>query len=72
MGHYDSFVVRIWTREVEGTLRGHIQHVSTQESVSFSNLDKMVDFIMSHLRTPGNHLAEGHRVDKLSQDWNMR
>jgi len=60
MGHYNSFVVKIWTNEAEGTFRGYIQHVSTQEGKYFLNLDKMADFIMSHLGPQANHLAERH------------
>jgi hypothetical protein len=52
MGHYNSFVVKIWADEMEGTMRGYIQHVSTREGVYFLNLDKMVDFIMNHLGPP--------------------
>lgn len=52
MGYYNSFVVKVWSDEPGGKVRGHIQHVSSQESSHFLNLDKMLDFIISHLGPP--------------------
>jgi len=49
MEHVNSFVIKIRTDEVTGKSRSYIQHVSTQESKHFLNLEKMVDFIMNHL-----------------------
>lgn len=51
-GYYSSFVVKIWHSEAEGTMRGHIQHVSTQEHAHFFTLGNMSNFILSHLGPP--------------------
>ncbi len=50
MAGYSSFVVRIWTDAQKGVPRGHIQHVGTEESMRFTNMDKMVEFILRHLK----------------------
>ena len=52
MGYYNSFVVKIWSEEPGGAVRGHIQHVSSQENSHFLNLDKMLDFMKAHLGPP--------------------
>ena len=52
VGYYNSFIVKIWTDEHEGKVRGHILHVGSQESAHFLKLDKMLDFIMGHLTPP--------------------
>ena len=51
-GYYNTFVVKIWCDEAEGTIRGHIQHVSSQERIYFLNLDDMTKFMLSHLEPP--------------------
>lgn len=48
-GYYNSFVVKIWRDEAEGTMRGHIRHVGTQNYVHFDNLANMDRFILNHL-----------------------
>jgi hypothetical protein len=54
MGQYNSFVVKIWTNEATAKFRGHIQHVGSQEATYFITTEKMVAFIMSHLKAqPG-------------------
>jgi hypothetical protein len=65
MGYYNSFVVRIWAGEPEGTMRGHIQHVSTQEGTHFLNLDKMVDFIIAHLNPSTGSQLEGTEEEMM-------
>lgn len=65
MGYYNSFVVRIWADESEGTVRGHIQHVSSQESAHFLGLDKMVDFIIAHLTPPNGSPREGTGGERI-------
>jgi hypothetical protein len=52
MGHYNSFIVRIWNDKSENLIRGYIQHVGTEEVVHFINWDKMVNFIINHLDLP--------------------
>lgn len=54
MGYYNSFVVKIWSEESGGAVRGHIQHVSSREDSHFLNLDKMLDFIIAHLEPPAS------------------
>ena len=58
MGYYSSFVVKIWVGDDQRMIRGHVQHVSTQESIYFLTLDKMVEFMMNHLNRPPNHWAQ--------------
>jgi len=48
VGHYNSFLVRVWTEEGKD-IRGSVQHVGTQEIIHFKRWDKMVDFIQDHL-----------------------
>ena len=48
-GYYNTFVVKIWCDETEGIMRGHIQHVTTQEYTYFLSLENMTNFIVSHL-----------------------
>jgi hypothetical protein len=65
MGHYNSFVVRIWSEEAEGTTRGHIQHVGTQEEMYFHSLDKMVSFMVSHLSPPDSSPVTAEKEAQL-------
>jgi hypothetical protein len=48
-GHYSSFVIKIWCDGGGGLVRGHIQHVSTQEYLRFFDLGDMNTFILNHL-----------------------
>ena len=71
MGHYSSFVVRIWVEEQKMLGNGYVQHVGTQESTYFTSLDKMTEFIMNHLSSSQNHLANPEdevEIDSLQQD----
>jgi len=54
MGHYSSFIVRIWVGEQEMLSNGYVQHVGTQEGMYFASFEKMTEFIMSHLSSPEN------------------
>jgi hypothetical protein len=58
MGHYNSFVVRIWTDETSATFRGHIQHVASHDQANFADIRKMVDFIMNHLAQAASEQPE--------------
>ena len=51
-GYYNTFVVKIWQDGTRGTIRGHIQHASSQEYTYFLSLENMEDFIVSHLSPP--------------------
>jgi hypothetical protein len=49
MGHYNSFLVKIWTEDGENLTRGYIQHVGTQEAIYFADWEKMASFMRDHL-----------------------
>ena len=49
MGFYNSFVVRIWSREAGKLNRGYIQHVGTQEQRYFLDIRDLEDFVLNHL-----------------------
>jgi hypothetical protein len=67
-GYYNSFVVKIWRDK--GAMRGHIQHVSSQEHIYFLNLDDMANFIRSHLGPPRESVIE-HRATVLVDDFGV-
>lgn len=50
-GHYDSFIVKVWVDDADEIIRGYIQHVSTQETMHFYDLNKMNEFILSHIHS---------------------
>lgn len=59
-GFYSSFVVKIWCDEDDGTMRGHIRHVSTQEYAHFDDLANMDRFILDHLgSSPVDSITKG-------------
>jgi hypothetical protein len=49
VGHYNSFLVRIWTDNEDSEIRGFIQHVGARESIYFTSWEKLVEFVSSHL-----------------------
>jgi hypothetical protein len=55
VGHYNTFVVKIWCDDYGDMIRGHIQHVSSQQYDYFSSLNNMTDFIVSRLGPPPNN-----------------
>ena len=63
MGHYNSFLLRVWTGEHNDEVRGSVQHVGTQESIYFTSWGKMVDFVNNHLNWGIN--PEGHESEDL-------
>ncbi len=53
MGHYSSFVVRIWTTR-EGRFHGWIEHAGSQARMLFLEPEAMLQFIDAHLQSlPG-------------------
>ncbi len=71
MGHYNSFVIKVWTEEGENNIRGYIQHVGTEEAIYFLNWEKAINFIQSHLNWQINHQTiEGgdYAVTKQQRD----
>ena len=63
MGYYTTFVVKIWCDEAERVIRGHIQHVSTQEHTYFKSLENMTDFMMSHLGPPPSDFVTQNKTE---------
>ena len=61
MGHYNSFLVRVWTEDGENIVRGYIQHVGSQDTIHFRNMDKMMEFMMNHL---GWHITGDEGVEQ--------
>jgi hypothetical protein len=75
VGHYSSFVVKIWVDEKGMMNRGYVQHVSTQQTMHFASLDKMTEFIMGHLGQPIDYWyapEEGTAVSTSARDWRTR
>ena len=62
-GYYNSFVVKIWSDEVEGTMRGYVQHVRTQDYAYFLSLENMTDFIVRHLSRPSSDYVVQDNLD---------
>lgn len=53
MGHYNSFLVKIWADGNEKLVRGQIQHVGSRDIIYFRNWKKMVGFITERLELNG-------------------
>ena len=67
-GYYNTFVVKIWRDEAEGTFRGYIQHVRSQERIYFLNLEDMNNFIKKHLQPPpGVSIAQDETQGKRAK-----
>lgn len=49
MGHYNSFLVKIWADDKDKLIRGQIQHVGTKDVVYFRTWKKMVGFMAERL-----------------------
>lgn len=64
MGHYSSFIVKVWTDETDDVTRGYIQHVGTQETRYFRDLSKMTEFILSHIHSQSSHLESEQSSDE--------
>lgn len=47
MGHYESFVVRLWVEGEQGATRGQITDVQTKVTSNFRSWDKMIEFMVS-------------------------
>ena len=58
MGHYSTFVVRIWVNSDQRMSRGYVQHVATQKATHFVAFEKMEEFILSHLNPPQDDTYE--------------
>ena len=53
MGHYNSFLVKIWSDDKEKLVRGQIQHVGSRDIVYFRTWKKMVGFVTERLGLNG-------------------
>jgi hypothetical protein len=64
MGHYSSFVVRLWLDD-RGQVRGRIEHVSSRDSLAFVELEGVVAFMRAHIASPPDRFPEssGSRPD---------
>jgi len=68
MGYYSSFVVRIRVSKSDNVLRGYIQGVHSRDGQYFSDMDKMVQYMMSHLGSPMNNHFRENGFDEESRD----
>ncbi|MBI4332949.1 MAG: hypothetical protein HY673_16910 [Chloroflexi bacterium] len=67
MGHYNSFLVKVWSENGRDLVRGHIQHAGAEEQAYFLNWEKMLQFMARHLgEQPDRQLAE-EKDSRLSQ-----
>jgi hypothetical protein len=48
VGHYSSFIIRLWVESEVGWRRGDIQHVATHDKRRFSTVIEMLEFIADH------------------------
>jgi hypothetical protein len=69
-----SFVVRIWLeRSADGgeelKWRGKITHLPGDESQSFNNLDRIVDFIRAFLNDAAPPITGGSRLKQRLGRW---
>src|SRR4051794_83121 len=48
VGHYSSFILRLWVEPRDGLRWGLIQHVATRNKRRFSTMSEMVEFITEH------------------------
>lgn len=62
MGHYNTFVVKIWSDTGGQMTRGHVQHVLSQDLTHFRRLDGLNDFILGHLQDPAGEAVIHHPV----------
>jgi hypothetical protein len=48
VGHYSSFILRLWVEPDNRWRWGVIEHVATREKVRFLSPDEILDFIAAH------------------------
>ena len=65
MGYYNSFLIKVWTEDEGNLIRGHIQHVGTEEDIYFLKWGKMVDFMLAHINWNINHRMDGDEQESL-------
>ena len=52
-GGRDTFVVRIWSSDGSGAMRGHVQHVRSRKRTYFATRQRLFTFIKDHLQETG-------------------
>lgn len=57
-GHYDSFVVRIWSKDGQ-VGHGQITHVATRDARWFRDLQDSIAFMLAHLQDTPDHPEQG-------------
>lgn len=65
MGHYNSFLVKIWADDNEKLVRGQIQHVGSRDIIYFRTWKKMVGFITERLGLNGESHTDSSIESKL-------
>jgi hypothetical protein len=49
-GQYDSFIVRVFSRgPARGLIHGRVTHVATRRTISFTDLQRVMSFILAHV-----------------------
>ncbi|MCX6006821.1 MAG: hypothetical protein NTZ34_06130 [Chloroflexi bacterium] len=66
MGHYNSFLVKIWSDDNEDLIRGQIQHAGTKDIVYFRTWKKMIGFITERLGMNGELSVDDGTESKTS------
>jgi hypothetical protein len=53
-GQYDSFIVRVFSERAGDMLHGQVTHVATRRTARFTDLRRVVSFIVAHVgQRPG-------------------
>lgn len=59
MGHYSSFILRLWVEPLEGVRWGTIQHVATREKLRFQAVGDNAVAVADVIEFIRKHSAEG-------------
>ena len=68
MPDYSSFVVRVWTDEKRGVLRGQIQHVGSEQMIRFVHVEDVVPFILSQTAVERSRADQGNQTRAAEND----
>ncbi len=49
MAHYNTFIVRIWSKD-DDDLHGQVTHVSSQEKFGFRDLQQILGFFTKYIK----------------------
>jgi hypothetical protein len=61
-GQYDSFVVRVFSGRAGDMVHGQVTHVATRRTARFTDLHRVVAFILAHV---------GQRPSTTAADWTV-